>query len=181
MYFELFKTFFLIGAFTFGGGVAMIPIIEKTVVEEKEWLTPEEFLDALAVTQSSPGVLAANMSTFIGHQIKGFWGAVVSCVGALLPSYLIITLIATFFMDFRNYPIVDYAFMGIRPAVAALILSAVVSMMRKSHMTPPKALIMAGVAIGVGVFGLSPILFLLAGGIGSIVYDKIKKETQTKS
>ena len=158
----------------------MIPIIEKTVVEEKEWLTPEEFLDALAVTQSSPGVLAANMSTFIGHQIKGFWGAVVSCVGALLPSYLIITLIATFFMDFRNYPIVDYAFMGIRPAVAALILSAVVSMMRKSHMTPPKALIMAGVAIGVGVFGLSPILFLLAGGIGSIVYDKIKKDTNEK-
>lgn len=181
MYFELFKTFFMIGAFTFGGGVAMIPIIEKEVVDEKQWLTPEQFLDALAVTQSAPGVLAANMSTFIGHQLKGTAGAIVSCIGAILPSYLIITLIATFFVDFRNHPIVEYAFLGIRPAVCALILSAVVSMMRKNHVTPFRVLVMIGVALGVGVFGFSPILFLLAGGLIAIFYDKINKNTQTKS
>lgn len=175
MLWQLFKTFFLIGAFTFGGGVAMIPIIEKEVVDKNRWLTEEEFLDALAVTQSSPGVLAANMSTYIGHKIRGFPGAVVSCVGAVLPSFLIITIIFTFFMGFRDHPIADKLFLGIRPAVAALIGSAVFSLARKTHMTIAKGLIIAATALLVGWFGLNPILFLVGGGAGSVLYDKMKR------
>ncbi len=174
MLWDLFRTFFLIGAFTFGGGVAMIPIIEKEVVENKKWLTPEEFLDVLAVTQSSPGVLAANMSTYIGHQLKGLPGAIVSCLGAVLPSFMIITLIASFFMGFRDHPVMDRVFMGIRPAVAALIGSAVFGMLKKNKMTPFRLLVVAGVAVLVGVFGLNPIWFLVGGGLFSIFYDKIK-------
>lgn len=180
MLWQLFKTFFLIGAFTFGGGVAMIPIIEEEVVTKKKWLTPEEFLDVLAVTQSSPGVLAANMSTYVGYQLKGVSGAVVSCLGAVLPSVLIITLIATFFMDFRDNPIVDLLFLGIRPAVAALIGSAVYSMMKKTKRTPLRIGIIALTAIMVGILGFNPIWFLVGGGVISVVYDRMKANTNEK-
>lgn len=175
MLWQLFKTFFLIGAFTFGGGVAMIPIIEKEVVNKNGWLTEEEFLDALAVTQSSPGVLAANMSTYIGHKIRGFPGAVVSCTGAVLPSFLIITIIFTFFMGFRDHPVAEQVFMGIRPAVAALIGSAVFTLARKTRLTWLKVLVIAAVSVLVGWFGLNPILFLVGGGAVSLLYDRIKR------
>lgn len=174
MLWQLFKTFFMIGAFTFGGGVAMIPIIEKEVVTKHRWLSEEEFLDALAVTQSTPGVLAANMSTYIGHKLHGFSGAVVSCIGAILPSFLIITVIATFFMSFREHPVAVKLFMGIRPAVAALIGSAVFSLARKTKMTAVKIGVIIAVAVLVGWFGMNPILFLAGGGAVSVLYDKIK-------
>lgn len=182
MLWQLFKTFFLIGAFTFGGGVAMIPIIEKEVVDNHKWLSQEEFLDALAISQSSPGVLAANISTYIGHRLMGFPGAVVSCLGAVLPSFLIITVIATFFMDFRDHPVAEKLFMGIRPAVAGLIGSAVFVMTRRMQMNLIKALTIIGVAILVGWFGMNPILFLIGGGVVSVLYDKMKpNKTEKKS
>ena len=180
MLWQLFRSFFLIGAFTFGGGVAMIPIIEEEVVNKKKWLTPEEFLDVLAVTQSSPGVLAANMSTYIGYTLRGLPGALISCLGAVLPSFLIISAIAAFFMGFRDHPMTERLFMGIRPAVAALIGTAVFNMMKKTKVTALRIGIIALTAVMVGYFGLNPILFLVGGGLFSIAYDKIRDRTKEK-
>ncbi len=169
----------MIGAFTFGGGVAMIPIIEKEVVDRKKWMTEEEFLDVLAVSQSTPGVLAANMSTYIGHKLRGWPGAAVSCIGAVLPSFLIITVIVTFFIGFRDHPFAEKLFMGIRPAVAGLIGAAVFTLARKTKMTPFKIAVIVGVAVLVGWFGFNPILFLVGGGAFSVLYDKMKpKKTE---
>lgn len=158
----------------------MIPIIEQEVVEKKKWLTPDEFLDVLAVTQSSPGVLAANMSTYIGHRLRGWPGAVASCIGAVLPSFLIITLIASFFADFQNNPIVARLFMGIRPAVAGLIGTAVYSMLKKSVITSLRIVVIVAVAVMVGIFGWNPIGFLLGGGMISIFYDRIIRKENGK-
>ena len=104
MLFKMFTTFFLIGGFTIGGGIAMIPVIEKEIVTKKKWLTIEEFLDVIAIAQSTPGVLTANMSMYIGYKIKGVKGAAVCLIGAVTPSISIIMLIARFFYRFRENP-----------------------------------------------------------------------------
>lgn len=176
MLWQLFRTFFLIGSFTFGGGVAMIPIIEKEVVDKQHWLTSEEFLDALAITQSAPGVLAVNMSTYIGYRLRGLPGALISALGAILPSFLIITGIAMFFTSARDIPFVERLFRGIRPAVAALIGTAVYNLVRKHPMTPLRAFVIAGTAVAVAIFRANPIWFLIGGGVVSILYDKIRNK-----
>ncbi|MDD3840177.1 MAG: chromate transporter [Clostridia bacterium] len=128
IYFDLFSTFFKIGAFTFGGGYAMIPLIEREVIDNKNWVDEEELLDILALSQSVPGVIAVNSAIFIGYRTKGIAGAVAACIGVMLPSFIIISLIATYFMQFREHPVFDRAFTGIRAAVVALIVSAVIKL-----------------------------------------------------
>ena len=123
-YKKSFKTFLKIGAFTLGGGYAMIPIIEAEVVERHKWLSREEFADIIAVAQSCPGALAINMSVFIGYRLRRLPGAVCTCLATALPSFLIILLIALFFHRFQDVPWVAAMFRGIRPAVVALICSA---------------------------------------------------------
>ena len=118
---KLFTTFFKIGAFTLGGGYAMIPIIEAEVVEKNGWIKKEEFLDLLAIAQSCPGVFAANIATFIGYKIKGEKGALYTTLGAVLPSFIIILLIAMVFHQFMQVGWIAAMFNGIRPAVVALI------------------------------------------------------------
>src|SRR5690554_4934627 len=122
---QLFLTFLKIGATTFGGGYAMLPIIKREVVENFAWLSDEEFVDTLAVTQSLPGAIAVNSAIFIGYRVRGYAGALLSMFGAVLPSFLVILFIATFFARFAEYPMVQAAFAGIRPAIAALIAAAV--------------------------------------------------------
>jgi len=129
---EIFITFFKIGSFTFGGGYAMIPLIEKEVVENKKWVTPEEVVDVFAVAQSMPGAIAINSSTFIGYKISGKKGAIVATLGVILPSFLIITLIAIFFSKFQNAPAVEAVFSGIRPAIVGLISFAAVKVSKTS-------------------------------------------------
>ena len=121
MYWESFKTFFKIGAFTFGGGYAMIPIIESEIVEKRKWISKDEFVDLIAVAQSCPGVFAINLSTFIGYKIKRVPGAICTTLATALPSFIIILLIALFFHSFQDNPVVESIFKGIRPAVVALI------------------------------------------------------------
>ncbi len=125
MLFDMFKTFFKVGAFTIGGGYAMIPIIQKEIVDNKRWVEEDEFLDTIAIAQGSPGPIAVNVSIFVGYKLKGFKGALACALGTVLPSFLIILLIATVFFQFRNNPIIEKVFLGIRPAVVALIASAV--------------------------------------------------------
>ena len=121
LYLTLFKTFFKIGAFTLGGGYAMIPIIEEEVVNKHKWATREEMLDLIAVAQSCPGVFAINISTFIGYKLRKKRGALCTTLGTALPSFVIILVIALFFHRFMDVPWVAAMFRGIRPAVVALI------------------------------------------------------------
>ena len=121
---SIFSTFFKVGLFTFGGGYAMIPIIQKELVKGKGWVSEEHFYDILGVTQSAPGAMSVNIAVLLGYQILGFKGALVATLGAVLPSFLIILGIAVFFVNFSENPLVEKIFNGIRPAVVALVAYA---------------------------------------------------------
>ena len=121
IYWSTFKTFFNIGMFTLGGGYAMIPMIEAEVVDKKKWIEKEEFLDLIAIAQSCPGVFAVNISIFIGYKLRKIRGALCTCFGTALPSFIIILLIAMFFHQFEDNNVMTAIFSGIRPAVVALI------------------------------------------------------------
>lgn len=126
----LFAVFFKIGAFTFGGGYAMIPLIQKEVSEKRKWITEEEILDVFAISESTPGPIAINSATFIGYKIAGFWGSFFSTIGVVLPSFVLISLISLILDKFQNIKVVQYAFFGIRAGVLALIIKAFWSMTR---------------------------------------------------
>lgn len=172
MYFKMFKTFFMVGAFTLGGGLAMVPVIEKEVVEKNHWITDEEFLDALTVAQSVPGVMAVNISTYIGYKIKGFPGALLCALGAISPAFVMATLVGTVFFEYRNHPLVVKAFMGIRPVIASLLLASVVSVARKSKLNGKQYFIAIAVALLIFILKVSPIYLILIGGIGYVLLDK---------
>ena len=128
---SLFLTFFKIGAFTFGGGYAMIPIISHEIVEGKKWLSDNDILDIIAVSESTPGPIAINTATFVGYKIAGFWGAFFSTLAVVFPSFTIITLISYVLDKFSSILAVKYAFFGIRAAVIALLVRALWLMYQK--------------------------------------------------
>lgn len=173
MLLDMFITFFKIGAFTFGGGYAMLPIIQREVVDKKNWICDEEFMDALAIAQASPGPVAVNTSIYVGHRLKGVSGAIACLLGTVMPSFLTILIIAMFFYQFREYAIIDKIFMGIRPAVAALITAAVYGLMKKSKFTYDKLAISLLTILIITIFKISPIWLVIAGAIGSVVYYKL--------
>lgn len=164
--FELFRSFFKIGLFTFGGGYAMVPLIEAEIIERRRWLPQGEFLDLLTLAQSSPGPIAVNTSVFIGYKVRGLQGAVAASLGAVLPSFLIILIVAIFFAGIRHNPVVDAAFKGMRPAVVALIVVPVFSLARGMH----PALMAVAVLAALAVWGLgwSPVLLIAAGAAAGI-------------
>ena len=177
---QMIMTFFKIGAFTLGGGYAMIPIIEAEVVERHKWLSREEFADIIAVAQSCPGALAINMSVFIGYRLRRLPGAVCTCLATALPSFLIILLIALFFHRFQDVPWVAAMFRGIRPAVVALIIAPVLSTAKSAKIGYKTVAIPIAVALLIfsGIPLLSnPILYIIAGGcVGAYIYCKRVKE-----
>ena len=128
---QLFLTFLKIGAFTFGGGYAMIPLIQREAVEKQKWVTDEDVLEIIAIAESTPGPIAINAATFVGFRTCGFWGAFCSTFGVVLPSFVIITIISKVLQQFQQLLAVRYAFMGIRAGVLALILKALWGMSRK--------------------------------------------------
>lgn len=128
---QLFFSFFKIGAFTFGGGYAMVPLIQNEVIERKKWISEDEMMDIIVIAESTPGPIAINSATFVGYKVAGFWGSVVATLGVVLPSLIIISLIAFFFENFLSIPIVAAAFKGIRAGVAVLILNAGIKMYKK--------------------------------------------------
>ena len=128
---DLFLTFMKIGAFTFGGGYAMIPLIQREVVEEKKWISESELMDMIAIAESTPGPIAINSATFVGHHVSGFWGAFCATLGVILPSFAIIAAISYVLQQFERLRAVKYAFMGIRAGVLALILKAFWNMARQ--------------------------------------------------
>lgn len=174
--FELFKTFFQIGFFTIGGGYAMIPLIERKVVDEKAWVSDKELLDLIAVAQSCPGIFAVNISIFIGHKRKGNWGALASAVGTCLPSFFCILAIALVFQQFRDNPWVEHFFRGIRPAVVALITIPVFRMAKSARISRYNVWIPIVAAFLIWMLGVSPIFIVLAAGVSGYVYGKYLKE-----
>ena len=165
MNFELFKTFSKIGTFTFGGGYAMIPMIEAEVVDKHHWISKEEFLDLIAVAQSCPGVFAINISTFIGYRLRKKTGALAAASGAALPSFLIILLIAAFFH-------------GIRPAVVALIAVPTFNLAKSAHITLSNCWIPIVTALLIWLLGVNPILIIIAAALGGYLYGKFISPTE---
>jgi len=131
----LFLTFFKIGAFTFGGGYAMIPLIHRELVGKKKWITDQEMFDMIAIAESTPGVIAVNSATFVGYKVGKFWGSLLATTGVVLPSLVIITIIAMFFEDLLKYQYVNYTFMGIRAGVFVLILDASIKLYKQCSKT----------------------------------------------
>lgn len=177
--FALFKTFFKIGIFTFGGGYAMIPLIQKEIVERHKWLTEEEMLDVIAIAQSCPGVFAINVSTFVGYKLQRRQGALLATLGAALPSFIIILLIAMFFSHFQDNPVVAAMFRGIRPAVVALIAVPTFNMAKSARVTWLNCWIPIVSALAIWVMGVSPIVVILVAALGGYLYGKLIKPTES--
>ena len=173
---DLFLTFAKVGLFTFGGGYAMIALIENACVERKAWITHDEMMDVTVIAESTPGPIAINCATYVGYKKKGFAGAVVATLGIVLPSFLIIFLISMFLDNFLDIRWVAHAFLGIRIAVGILILDAAVKMMRKMHKRLVPRIIMACSAVAmflIDIFALrfsSIALMLVAAAVSLCIF-----------
>jgi len=167
---NMFLTFFKIGAFTFGGGYAMIPLIETEVVDKKQWLSKEDFLDIIVISQTFPGALAVNSSIFIGYRISGLLGAIIGLLGVVLPSFFIILIIAAFFMKFRDYYYVDLIFKGISAAVPMLILIAVVSLSKSLKKSYANLIIILISMASILFLNVHPVIVILLSGLYGIIF-----------
>lgn len=163
-----FTTFFKIGFFTIGGGPVMLPLIEQEVVNRNQWLSKEEFLDLMVVSQSAPGVFAANFAIAIGYRLGGIWGSIVCCTGTVLPSILCILAIATVFQQLRGNRVVENVFRGIRPAVTALILGPIFHLGKAAHITWRNVWMPIVAALLIWQLGVSPVWVIVAGIAGGI-------------
>ncbi len=175
MYWTLFLTFVKIGMFTIGGGYAMLPLIQREVVD-RGWLSKEDFVDVFAVTQSLPGIFAVNISIFVGYRLKKTPGAICCALGTILPSFLIILLIALFFTQVRDNEWVERAFKGLRPAVVALIVVPCLTTARSIKLTKLQLIIPVAAALLIWQVGISPAWIILVAIAGGLYYGlKIKK------
>lgn len=172
IYLDSFLTFFKIGLFTIGGGYAMIPLIEAEIIEKKKWVGKEEFLDLMAIAQSCPGVFAINIAIFIGYRLRRVKGAIVSCIGTALPSFIIILLIALFFHQFKDNEIIAAAFRGIRPAVVALIAVPTYNLAKKAKLNRYTFWVPIVSALLIWQLGVSPILIIIAAGIAGYILGR---------
>lgn len=174
--FDLFWTFCKIGALTFGGGYAMLPLIQREIVENKKWSTEKEILDYYAVGQCTPGVIAVNTATFIGYKLKGIIGGIVATLGVVFPSLIIILIIAAFLQNFADLAIVQSAFAGIRVAVVALIITTVFKLL-KSSIKDYLCAIVALLAFILSAFlGLSPVYVVIAAGLTGFIAKSLRGE-----
>ena len=165
IYWELFTVFFRMGAVTFGGGYAMRPILQREVVETRGWCTSEELTDYYAIGQCTPGIIAVNTATFIGFKLKGVRGGILATYALVLPSFIIIGIIAALLQNFADYAVVQNAFAGIRVAVAVLILNAVVKLLKSSVVDKLTLAIFLAVFLLATVLNVSPVIFVLAAGL----------------
>lgn len=172
---QLFTTFFKIGAFTFGGGWAMISLIEREIVDKYHWIKREDFLDLIAVAQSLPGIIAVNIAATVGDKVKGNKGSIIAALGTILPSFIIILAIAIFLTPdiIKNNRVISSIFMGIRPAVVALIVAPVLTSAKAAGITLKTVWIPLVVALMISIdvgFVSNPILYILLGGLGGFLF-----------
>ena len=166
---QMFLTFAKVGVMTFGGGYAMLPILQREVVENKGWATEEELMDYFAIGQCTPGVIAVNTATFIGQKLKGTFGAIFATLGVVFPSLVIISLLAGVIEAFSHLQWVQNAFGGIRVCVCVLIANAVVKLFKKAVIDLPTLVIFLIVALGSTLLELSPVIYVVCAAIAGIV------------
>ena len=171
-YLQGFLTFLKIGLFTIGGGYAMIPLIEREVVVRRQWLKREEFLDLMSLSQALPGVFAVNFSIYIGHRLRGLRGSLALAAGVVLPSFVIILLVAMFFSAYADNRVVEAIFRGVRPAVVALIAVPCIKLGKSAHITWANAWFPIAVALLIALLGISPVYIIIAVALGAFAYGK---------
>ena len=178
---QLFVSFAKIGVMTFGGGLAMLPMLERELVESKKWVTTQEILDYYAVGQCTPGIIAVNTATFVGYKKSKVLGSVVATLGMVFPSLVIISVIAAVLSNFADIPAVQHAFAGIRIAVCALIASAVIKLAKSNVKNLTQIIIAVAAFIIIAVFGASPVVVVIASAIAGLLLGKFgKKEAAEK-
>ncbi len=179
--FNLFIAFFRIGAFTFGGGYAMLPMLEKEVVEKYKWATMEELMDYFAVGQCTPGIIAVNTATFVGYKNKGIAGGIVATLGVITPSLVIISIIASILSAIYENPIVQYAFSGIGVAVCAILVQAVIKL-GKAGLVDKAAWTIGIAAFLISlIFDISTIVIILVAGVAGVIYKAILRRKRAET
>lgn len=176
----LFLTFAKIGAFTFGGGYAMIPLIQKETVEKHGWISDDDILDIVAIAESTPGPIAINAATFVGHKVCGFWGSFAATLGIVLPSFIIIYAISFVLRQFSEMRVIKYAFNGIRAGVLALILKALISMFRQCPKNLFAYTVAAAAFLAVAFLNINVILVILACAVAGLVYSFVAERRASK-
>ncbi|AZR74120.1 chromate transporter [Anoxybacter fermentans] len=174
---KLFTTFFKIGMFTFGGGFAMIPLMEKELVERHGWLDKKQFIDSISLTQTIPGAVAINLAIFLGYNLAGLPGALAATVGVALPSFLIILLIAISFNRFRNNQIIENVFKGIRPTVVALIAYAGVKLIRTIDWSVLLIIVLIVTLIARILFDINPVILIVAASMAGLINYFLNRKT----
>ena len=180
IYLELFLTFAQAGACTFGGGYAMLPILQREIVNKRSWATDEELADYYAIGQCTPGVIAVNTATFVGVKLKGVPGGIVATLGVVFPSVVIITIIAAFLQNFAHLPVVVHAFAGIRACVCVLIFNAVLKLKKSSVIDLPTTVIFLATFLLSALWGVSPAIVVLIAGIVGLVIKRAGKGAQKR-
>ncbi len=176
--FSLFLTFAKVGVMTFGGGYAMLPILQREVAEKKKWATDEELMDYFAIGQCTPGVIAVNTATFIGQKKKGILGGIIATFGVVFPSLIIITLLAGVIEAFSHLTFVQHAFGGIRICVCVLIINAIVKLFKKAVVDFKTLIIFLIVTLSSTFTGLSPVIFVIVSAVVGIVLKIIEGRKQ---
>ncbi|SDK00707.1 chromate transporter [Natronincola ferrireducens] len=172
-YFKLFNIFFRVGAFTFGGGYAMVPIIQKEIVEANQLIEEREFLDIIAVAQSLPGPIAVNTAVFVGYKLKGICGAITALLGTVLPSLVVIILFASFYNKIKDITFIQLFFQGVRPAIVALIFMSALKLSKSISKTYLNLAITIFAFIGIVFFKIHPILIVsICAGVGLLYRSK---------
>lgn len=186
IYWQLFASFFKIGAFTFGGGWAMISIIEREIVDKHHWIEKDDFLDLLAIAQSLPGILAVNIATAVGDKLRGTRGGMIAAAGTILPSFMIILAIAIFLTPdmIKSNSVISSIFMGIRPAVVALIIAPVITSAKAAKLTLKTVwiplLVALLISLNLGTIS-NPIVYIVLGAIGGYIFWRIGKKSNANS
>ena len=171
---DLFFTFARIGGLTFGGGYAMLPMLQKEVVEKRGWATEEELMDYYALGQCTPGIIAVNTATFVGQNTAGNLGGIIATLGVVFPSLIIINLIAMFLQNFADLPVVQNAFAGIRVCVCVLVFNAVVKLWKKAVVDKKTLIIFLVVVIGSFVFDIAPTIFVILSALAGIILKNME-------
>ena len=175
---QLFLSFAKIGVMTFGGGLAMLPMLERELVEDRDWVTHDEILDYYAVGQCTPGIIAVNTATFVGYKKAKVLGAVIATLGMVFPSVVIITVIAAVLSNFADIPAVQHAFSGIRIAVCALIASAVIKLAKSNVKSVLQIIIAVAAFIIIAVFGASPVVVVVGSAVAGLLLGRFGKKNK---
>ena len=169
---ELVVSFFKIGIMTFGGGYAMLPMLQRELVENRKWVTEEEILNYFAIGQCTPGVIAVNTATFVGYKRRKIPGAIFATIGVVLPSMIIITIIAAVLSNFAHIPAVQHAFAGIRIAVSALIVASVIKLIKTNVKSIAQIIIAVAAFVLVAVFGQNPVFAVIGAAVAGLCLGK---------